>query len=316
MSTIDSAAICKFIADNKLGDACVFDFNGKYVVVGGSCVTPGMYNLEDGTISFVCDTVTRNKGDVITSIAISADGTVCAAGYVDGSVMLWDIAKRSAGARYKLIHKSEIMHVAFLGNNTKIVVGDKSGVITFLSLVQSCLCELVLQTTIIDLKTQVAALSTCYPDIVSFASRAGFSLFKAGRKMEILINMERFDQTNLSCDIQQNDGKIRSLICWGNRARVVEVLTDKSNHTVMTIQRLKESVVCGFIMKYEYVLLILENGIGQIYDSNAKLIHEMTDLPVKITANNIKLQDQHLVFFGMDGITEKIIDIDDLIANL
>ena len=313
MSLFAQPVISDFLQANHFGSDCVFAFNGSMLAIGGNCDCPCIYDIKEKTIRFVCDSQSHGAEDVITAIAISDDSSVVVAGYINGGVTSWSVDTRRHGTSAKLLHSHRITKIAFLGSNSKVVVADADGVITSLSLVSSSLCEIAIQSTIIEMHKPVMAFTSKLPDLLGFVGKPGFSLFRSGRRMEVLVTTDPFEEENLSCHVDARDNLVRCMVTYGKSFAVHEVesvndaLTRKD--VVLEMGPMDKDIQCGFIVDFDYVLIIMVDGAAKLFNTERSLIREMSGLPQHVPLSNIQYRDGNLVFFTAEKISEYKIEV-------
>ena len=313
MSLFEQPAISCFLETNHFGSDCVFAFNGAMLAIGGKCSCPCIYDVKEKTIRFVCDTQSHGTEDVITAIAISDDSSVVVAGYINGGVTSWSVEARRHGTSAKLLHSHRITKIAFLGSNSKVVVADADGVITSLSLVSSSLCEIAIQSTIIEMHKPVAAFTSKLPDLLGFVGKPGFSLFRSGRRMEVLVTTDPFEEENLSCHVDARENLVRCMVTYGKSFAVheVECVNDSLTRKDLVVEMgpMEQDIQCGFIVDFDYVLVIMDDGVAKIFDMDRSLVNEMSGLPQHVPLSNIQYRDGNLVFFNAQKISEYKIEV-------
>lgn len=236
---------------------------------------------------------------------------------------------------YKFIHKNEITKVAFLKGNRRAIIGDKAGVITLLSFVNSVTCELVVQTTIINLKMPYISLEV-YPEdnVFALASTRGFSVIRAGRRIEVLLcsedeninpeicfSVEKFTE---NVEMEKNEtkevSKNRILICQNRSVFVFDVdcidnkKIDQWNFDLPTTNENSnsnklDSIIRCFIIKHLFFLLIFKNGEAVIIKyKTGEIVSKISDLPTNANPSRIQLYENELIYFLKSDIVQKIID--------
>lgn len=171
-----------------------FAFNGKYLLIVGEppntpkALNPVRYIIQpEKEWQMAGETRTLNVPESgakrVTAIAISEDGESGATGYEDGTVRLWDLEMRKPHD-IQLMAGNQITHMAYVSDQTKLVVCNEAGNITTLAAVMVGSTFLWSQSTIINLKTPLHDFASLIPNIVIFTSDAGVSLVRAGDKHE------------------------------------------------------------------------------------------------------------------------------------
>lgn len=237
---------------------------------------------------------------------------------------------------YKFIHKEEITNVAFLKGDRRVIIGDKVGMITLLSFVNSITCELVVQTTIINLKMPYLVFEVCSEDnIFAFASSRGFSVIRTGRRIEVLLCSEDeninpdicfsiekytktiYDESNKTTKEKPMD---RILICQNRSIFVFDIeSTEKRKIEQWTFDLPKKddnsnsqtfhSIIRCFIIKHSFFLLLFKDGEAVIVkDKTGEIVCEISDLPTNPNPSRIQLYENELIYFMKSDIVQKEID--------
>ena len=304
---------------------CNFAFNSQLLVIGGKNANPLKYDMTTGEISEIgkrCSSQT----DSITAIAISQNSEFAATGYPDGTIILWNIKTSGCdGNPYKLIHKSTITNMAFILDHKRLIIADDSGMITLLSLVQSLSCELVLQTTIINLKKPILSFVSLDKNHVAFSSIDMFSFITVDRNITVHISKSIQAQTFLHEDEsahfssaiisekrpndETNDipPSMRALLCTNKILTLYEVESDKKYTELLVKDNFQANIVQCFFMTYDRLLVVLDNGQALLLDITGRVIHCMTNLPTDVVPSNIQKCGHSLIFFLDNAIFQKTI---------
>ncbi len=100
--------------------------DGKYLAGAGDSATIWIWNLEQFHREFLLK-IPKNRKRV-TAIAFNPQKTLLAAGYQDGSLMIWDINRAKSDSTYLpkkiLHHKAYISDVEFNADGTRLAVGS------------------------------------------------------------------------------------------------------------------------------------------------------------------------------------------------
>lgn len=243
---------------------------------------------------------------------------------------------------YKFIHKDEITNMSFLKGDKRVIIGDKTGMITLLSFVNSFTCELVVQTTIINLKMPYFMFEV-YPEdnVFALASSKGFSVIKTGRRIEVLLcseeetinpeiccAIEKFadDHSTLKSENQTNDkneenSKIRVLICQNRSVSVYDIdntanrKTDQWNFDLPvedenSNSKISNPIIRCFIIRHFYFLLHFKNGDAVIVkDRTGEIVTKINDLPTNVNPSRIQLYENELIYFLKSDIVQKKINL-------
>lgn len=243
---------------------------------------------------------------------------------------------------YKFIHKNEITNMSFLKGNKRVIIGDKTGMITLLSFVNSFTCELVVQTTIINLKMPYI-LFEVYPEdnIFAFASSRGFSVLRAGRRIEVLLcNEEEVPNAEICCSIDNftDDSEINSSISVDDNSSKNECKKNPKNRILVCKNRSifvfdieiaedrkidqwtfelpnnnnsKKSnpIIRCFIINHFYFLLLFKDGDAVIIqDKSGEIVMNITDLPTNVNPSRIQFVNNDLIYFLKSDIVQKTVD--------
>ncbi|EAX95736.1 hypothetical protein TVAG_123270 [Trichomonas vaginalis G3] len=275
-----------------------------YLVIGGKNANPLLYNMAKRSMSEIGKKYSLLT-DSCTAVAISQDSDFAATGYPDGTIILWNIQKNGDGNPYKLIHKSNITNLAFICDHKRLIIADFSGVITLLSLVQSPSCELVLQTTIINLKNQIKSFVSLDPNHVAFLSSDMFSFISVDRNITVHVSKTLNADSNYnSCAIITEKSNKRSLMCIDNSLTLMEVKKDSRAHDILNITAEAKIVQCFFI-SYRKFIVILDIGKAIIYNDKSEQLEILENLPTVAEPMNIQKYGNSLLFFLDNAIIQK-----------
>ena len=325
----DEETIYSTLRSKGFTSNCNFAFNKKYLVIGGKNANPLKYDMEKKEISEIgkkCSSQT----DAVTAIAISQDSAFTATGYPDGTIILWNTETNSEGNPYKLIHKSTITNIAFISQQKRLIIADYSGLITLLSLVQSLSCELVLQTTIINMRKPILSFVSLKqekkdsPALIAFSSIDIFSFITVDRKISVHISkkidsslLKDFDTPHFSSDIiEEKDGTKRALMCTNKTLTLYEITSgtkdekEKKSSELLTMSDIDENnIVKCFFLSFDRFLVVLEFGKALVFDITGKVIHRMTNLPSDFEPSNIQKCGHSLIFFMDNAIFQTKIPV-------
>jgi WD40 repeat protein len=290
---------------------CNFAFNSNLLVIGGKNANPLLYNVETGKMSEIgkkCSSQT----DAVTASAISQDGQFAATGYPDGTIILWNLQTNSDGNAYKLIHKSTITNLAFICDHRRLITADYSGVITLLSLVQSLSCELVLQTTIINLKKPILSFVSLDPNHVAFSSSDMYSFISVDRNIAVHISKDIQNSSlgaeettpHFSCAISTDESGKRALMCTNKKIVLTEVDNDKKTTEILK-KDFESNIIQCFFVSFNTMLVVLEIGKALIFDISGTVKNVIEDLPTDVVPSNIQRCGNSLIFFLDNAIFQK-----------
>lgn len=307
--SFDQELIFRTLRTKGFTSNCKFAFNKEYLVIGGKNANPLLYDLSKGAMSEIGKKCSLQT-DSCTAAAISQDGIFAATGYPDGTIILWNLKTHGDGNPYKLIHKEMITNLVFICDHKRLIIADYSGIISLLSLVQSPSCELVLQTTIINLKKPILSFVSMDPNHVAFSSSDMFSFISVDRNItvhvskRINIELNSNDTNHMSCAITTSDSAKRSLMCIDNKVTLIEVSHDNKSTDLFTLN-VEANIIQCFFLSFTTFLLILDIGKACIYDDKCKLLGTMENLPTVVEPQNIQKCENSLIFFLDSAIFQK-----------
>lgn len=191
-------ALFRYLKIHHYSNNLRFAFNGKYLLIVGEpsstqptrSLSPVRYIIQpEKNEQMAGETRTLNiagsDAKRVTAIAISEDGESGATGYEDGTVRLWDLEMRKPHD-IQLMTRNAITHMAYVSDQTKLVVCNEMGIITSLAAVTLDSSFVWTQSTIINLNSPLYDFASLLPNMVVFASEAGVSLVRASNRHEFL----------------------------------------------------------------------------------------------------------------------------------
>ncbi|OHS93352.1 hypothetical protein TRFO_40367 [Tritrichomonas foetus] len=287
----------------------VYSFNDKHIIFGsrGDHATH-LYTIATNFTRRL-DKPQSSQEEYVSATTISDDSSVAATGYSKGSIVVWNLVENTSDARYKLIHQESITYLAFLGNNSRVVIADKNGLITLLSLVQSLTCELVLQTTVINLQKPLTTFESCYPDLIAFASEVGFSVLRVGRRIQVLLDRDNLKQPELCCALSIKDDTHRILVC-NNSGVYLSDISDKGRPHKEIPLVMPAPILRCFIFNFQYFILLFNNCESYVFTDDGTIVKKFDNLPKVEESRHIQMFGNNLVFYKKREIIQIPLDLE------
>ena len=294
---MNSKKIFEFLTKSNVGKKFIYSFNGFNLAIGSKSSNPILYSIEKDTIDFVGRIISPVISE-ITSIFLSDDNKNILTGYSDGSITIWEIENSSVGAQYKLFHNKSIQGASFLNDKNKILIIDQSGLVSLVCLVPSSSCELIFQTTIVNIKNPILNYYIGNPNIFALSSYIDFSILLFNRKIEVLLSIGRNQfngiPNNFSLNFQDNIKRV--ILCYSKNIKIIEIISNLQYKEILNYN-FEDNLIKSFFIDLNLFLFIFDNNRIIIMNINKEIILNKIFDQVLLT-NNIYLYNKTLYFFS------------------
>ena len=281
-----------------------FAFNGTQLFIAGESSNPVVYVLKTCEMALI-GSLDKTKTDPITAVAICEDGNLGVTGYADGNIKFWSLKTRRAGNRYVLLHNDEITDISFIENDSRLIICDKAGIMTSVSVIRTAKREMIMQSTIINLTKPLLSFCSLPPNLVAFVSEAGFTFIRAGCRIEILQNSSPFTCKTTTCALAYDGTAYWTLLTVDQSLRLTKIC-DKDAEEYLEQTDVGANIVKSLILKNRYILLVLDYGDEskcQLLDFDGEIKTEYTGPPLE-SVETILFCGQSLIMFMANEVKQ------------
>ena len=311
-------------------DINLYGFDGTYLVICGKKPIPDLY-------STITHEIKPINPDIITNSQITAVkvfNSTAAVGYQDGIICVWKISPTKISLlQFSSFKGKPIIHIAYLGSDKHLLIGDSMGIISQLSMLNSGSCEMVIQTTIINMKCPISSLVQNDGNIIAFSSKNGLVCLKIGRTIDVLYFKPPNNSMSITCTdvfskeiessndqdsnskspeneinkkITKNPPKItRAILCNENNLTLVDfdenyIMTRKIEDIVF-----EAPIVRCFVPDLDHIILVLASGVALLLNPQCEIIKRFDNLPLDVAIHNIFFFGHSLLMFGLTALYQK-----------
>ena len=250
-------------------------------------------------------------------------------------ICVWNISETNITLiQFSKLKENPIIHIVFLKGDHHLLIGDSSGIIGQLSLLNSGSCEMIIQTTIINMKCPISSLVQNNGNVITFSCKNGLVCLKIGRTIEVLYFKPPDNSMNITCsdvfskeiessnqsENDQNDNDtnnsksksdqkiqkriIRAVLCNENNFTLVDF--DEKYSMTQKIEKVFEApIVRCFIPDLEHSILVLASGVALVLNPKCEIIERFENLPLDVAIHNIFFFGHSLLMFGLTALYQK-----------
>jgi len=295
---------CEYIARtiSPGHNKCHFGFTNKDIVVAFGIENPWIFSQIDNTRQKLGKAHVE-KAET-TAITFSADGKLVCTGHADGVFILWDVEGNKC-TKYKHVNPEKILFISFLENPEKIVILDEKGVVSVATTVISQSCEVILQTSLYNLKSPITSFVQRSRNTFALTSKDVFLSLQVNRKMDLFFySSVKENSINIvpkSFDLypyQDNDQNKSLILYTDGKKAYLEKCPISIDNAAFLIPGEHPIEKCFFIDQ-EHIILLYNNNTASVFSiQDKRKVHTESGLPSIVDNTNVIFFENTLIYYN------------------